>query len=190
MMWFSPGLREAGRPIPQPSSLRRLWILALAHPYVEDVAADGRETNSRFSSIASSAGLTWGVPFKALQAAGCGLQTVVDGKGGFEFATIKGETVLRETSGGRFQVKATFIEDDRSFKTVTIQRFSENGAQRRHFTLLAAGGREGSRGNIGHAGVTAFGRMVVTIIIRVFGLQARAMPSFSSLWPISSPSAR
>ncbi|MGR9465913.1 Shedu immune nuclease family protein [Rhizobium leguminosarum] len=60
----------------------------------------------------------------------------VDGKGGFEYATIKGETVLRETSGGRFQIKATFIEDDRSFKTVTIQRFSENGAQRPHFTFL------------------------------------------------------
>ncbi|MGO8575141.1 Shedu immune nuclease family protein [Rhizobium leguminosarum] len=60
----------------------------------------------------------------------------VDGKGGFEFATVKGEAVLRETSGGRFQIKATFIEDDRSFKTVTIQRFSENGAQRPHFTFL------------------------------------------------------
>ncbi|TBD66739.1 DUF4263 domain-containing protein [Rhizobium ruizarguesonis] len=61
---------------------------------------------------------------------------VVDGKGGFEFATVKNETVLRETNSGRFQIKATFIEDDRSFRTVTIQRFSQNGAQKTHFTFL------------------------------------------------------
>ena len=50
----------------------------------------------------------------------------IDGEGGYEFATVKDEIVLRTTPGGRFQIKATFVEDDRSFRTVTIQRRSRS----------------------------------------------------------------
>lgn len=51
---------------------------------------------------------------------------------------MKDEIVLRTTRGGRFQIKATFVEDDRSFRTVTIQKFTGNGRGREYFTLLPA----------------------------------------------------
>ena len=47
----------------------------------------------------------------------------VDGGKGYEFAPVKYEGVLRSTPAGRFQIKATFVEDDRSFQTLTIQKF-------------------------------------------------------------------
>jgi hypothetical protein len=59
----------------------------------------------------------------------------IDGGGGYEYAIVKDEVVLRTTTGGRFQIKATFIEDDRSFQTVTIQKFTERGRAREYFTL-------------------------------------------------------
>lgn len=62
----------------------------------------------------------------------------IDGGGGYEFATVKDEVVLRTTPGGRFQIKATFVADDRSFRTVTIQKFTSNGRGREYFTLLPA----------------------------------------------------
>lgn len=44
--------------------------------------------------------------------------------------------MLRATPAGRFQIKATFCEDDRSFQTVTIQKFLGAGRAREYFTLL------------------------------------------------------
>lgn len=60
---------------------------------------------------------------------------VVDGSGGYEFANVKDELVLRQTAGGRFQIKCTFLEDDRSFKTVTIQKFTSKGNPKEYFAL-------------------------------------------------------
>ena len=59
----------------------------------------------------------------------------IDGAGGYEFATVKDAIVLRTTQGGRFQIKATFVEDDRSFQGVTIQKFTGSGRGREYFAL-------------------------------------------------------
>ena len=42
---------------------------------------------------------------------------VLAGTEGLQFALVKGEVVLRTTSSGRFQIKATFVEDDRSINS-------------------------------------------------------------------------
>jgi hypothetical protein len=60
----------------------------------------------------------------------------VDGGSGYEFATIKDEVVLRETPAGRFQIKATFAEDDRAFQTVTLQKFTGKGVAKEYFTFM------------------------------------------------------
>ncbi|TBH28134.1 DUF4263 domain-containing protein, partial [Rhizobium leguminosarum] len=57
----------------------------------------------------------------------------IDGEPGYEFANVKKEMVLRQTEAGRFQIKATFIEDDRSFRTVTIQKFTSKGNAKEYF---------------------------------------------------------
>jgi antiviral defense system Shedu protein SduA len=62
----------------------------------------------------------------------------VDGGEGYEFATVKDEVVLRSTPAGRVQIKATFVEDDRSFQTLTIQKFTGSGRAREYFTFLPA----------------------------------------------------
>lgn len=49
---------------------------------------------------------------------------IVEGQPGLKFATIKDEMVLRQTPAGRYAIKATFLEDDRSIRTLTIQRYS------------------------------------------------------------------
>lgn len=59
----------------------------------------------------------------------------IDAETGYAFATVKDEVVLRETPAGRFQIKAVFLDDDRSFQTVTIQKFSSSGTAREHFTF-------------------------------------------------------
>lgn len=64
---------------------------------------------------------------------------VVDGGPGYEYARVKDELVVRETSGGRFQIKATFLEDDRAYRSVTIQKFTSKGNAREYF---AFGSRE------------------------------------------------
>lgn len=51
---------------------------------------------------------------------------------------MKDEVVLRSTPGGRFQIKATFVEDDRSFQTVTIQKFTGRGRTCEYFALRPA----------------------------------------------------
>ena len=49
---------------------------------------------------------------------------IIAGEPGLMFATVGDEIVLRRTPGGRFEIKATFLEDDRHIKTLTIQRYS------------------------------------------------------------------
>jgi hypothetical protein len=49
---------------------------------------------------------------------------IVEGQPGLKFATVKDEMVLRLTPAGRYEIKATFLEDDRSIRTLTIQRYS------------------------------------------------------------------
>ncbi|CAN7683705.1 DUF4263 domain-containing protein [Rhizobium sp. LjRoot30] len=60
---------------------------------------------------------------------------VIDGNPGYEFAKVKEELVLRQTDAGRFQIKASFFEDDRSFKTVTIQKFTSKGNAKENFAF-------------------------------------------------------
>jgi hypothetical protein len=38
---------------------------------------------------------------------------VIEGQPGWRFAVVKDEIVLRQTPVGRYQIKATFLEDDR-----------------------------------------------------------------------------
>jgi hypothetical protein len=63
---------------------------------------------------------------------------VIDGGPGFEYAKVKDELVIRQTAGGRFQIKATFLEDDRAFRTVTIQKFTSKGNPREYFAFGGA----------------------------------------------------
>lgn len=55
-----------------------------------------------------------------------------------EVATVKGEVVLRVTAGQRDEVRATFYEDSREMRNLTIQRFTTKSGrphQRTHFTF-------------------------------------------------------
>lgn len=67
------------------------------------------------------------------------ISEVIDGDEGVRFATIGEELVLRTTSKGRYEIKATVIEDDRSIKTLVIQRFNSKSGPSdwHHFTLVA-----------------------------------------------------
>jgi hypothetical protein len=59
------------------------------------------------------------------------------GQPGLRFATVKDEVMLRQTTGGRYEIKATFLEDDRSIRTLTIQRYNKAGPQeRQHFSFV------------------------------------------------------
>jgi Domain of unknown function (DUF4263) len=62
---------------------------------------------------------------------------VIDGEGGYEFALVKEEIVLRQTPAGRFQIKVSFLENDRNTQSCTIQKFTKNGAKE-HFTFRPA----------------------------------------------------
>ncbi len=63
---------------------------------------------------------------------------IIDGREGWKFAKIGNEVVLRRTKAGRYEIKATFLEDDRSIHTLTIQRFnSKSGpSDRDHFSFV------------------------------------------------------
>jgi hypothetical protein len=54
---------------------------------------------------------------------------------GIAYATVESETVLRRTAAGRFEIRATVFEDDRSIKSLTIQRFSNSSGpdEKYHF---------------------------------------------------------
>lgn len=66
------------------------------------------------------------------------LSKVVEGAEGLRFAEAKGETVLRVTPAGRYEIKATILEHDRSIQTLTIQKFSSKTGplDRPHFSLV------------------------------------------------------
>src|SRR6266851_4178257 len=65
---------------------------------------------------------------------------IVDGQEGLKFALLRDEVVLRETRSGRYEIKATFLEDDRKITTLTIQKYSTTGPLgREHFSFV---GRE------------------------------------------------
>jgi hypothetical protein len=63
---------------------------------------------------------------------------VVQGESGLKFATIRDEVILRQTASGRYEIKATFLEDDRSILTLTIQRYSNRTGplERQHFSFV------------------------------------------------------
>ncbi len=65
---------------------------------------------------------------------------VMQGQDGLKFAVVKDEIVLRQTHASRFEIKATLLEDERSIKTLTIQRYSSKTGplDKQYFTL--AGG--------------------------------------------------
>ena len=65
---------------------------------------------------------------------------IVQGQPGLKFATVKDEIVLRQTPSGRYEIKATFVEDDRSVRTLTIQRYSNKTGplDHQHFTLVGS----------------------------------------------------
>jgi hypothetical protein len=63
---------------------------------------------------------------------------IVDGQGGMKFAKVKDEIVLRHTPAGRYEIKATFFEDDRSIKTLTIQKYTSKSGplDKQHFSFV------------------------------------------------------
>lgn len=63
---------------------------------------------------------------------------IVEGQPGLKFATVKDETILRLTPAGRYEIKATFLEDDRSIQTLTIQRYSSKTGplDKSHFSFV------------------------------------------------------
>lgn len=66
---------------------------------------------------------------------------IVEGETGLKFATVKEEIVLRQTPAGRYEIKATFLEDERSIRTLTIQKYSSKTGplDKQHFSFV---GRE------------------------------------------------
>lgn len=62
---------------------------------------------------------------------------VVDGDEGLQFATIKGERILRVTPSRRWGVKATLLEDERHINVLTIQRWAAYGPlEKEHFSFV------------------------------------------------------
>ena len=63
---------------------------------------------------------------------------VGEAEGGLQFAQIKNEILLRRTLKGRYEIKATFLEDERTISTLTIQRYnSKSGPDGRvHFSFV------------------------------------------------------
>ena len=49
---------------------------------------------------------------------------VVDGDEGLRFGKAGDEVVLRTTPAGRYEIKATVLEDNRAIKTLLIQKYS------------------------------------------------------------------
>jgi hypothetical protein len=57
---------------------------------------------------------------------------------GLEFANVKEEVLLRRTPKGRYEIKATLLEDDRAIQTLTIQRWKTKSwaDPRLHFSFV------------------------------------------------------
>lgn len=55
------------------------------------------------------------------------MNRVIDGTEGVAYATVKEDILLRATPSGRFQLKATVYEADRSVRILAFQKFSQTG---------------------------------------------------------------
>lgn len=62
---------------------------------------------------------------------------VTDHEGGLAFATVDGDLVLKRTPTGRFEIRATVVEDDRRIRSVLLQRWdtAHGPSKHDHFTL-------------------------------------------------------
>jgi hypothetical protein len=65
---------------------------------------------------------------------------IIEGQPGLRFATVKNAIVLRQTPAGRYEIKATFVEDDRSILTLIIQKYSSKSGphERQHFSFVGS----------------------------------------------------
>lgn len=65
---------------------------------------------------------------------------IVEGQAGLKFATAKEEMTLRQTPAKRYEIKATFLEDDRSIQTLVIQRYSSKSGplEKQHFSFVGS----------------------------------------------------
>lgn len=63
---------------------------------------------------------------------------VIDSEEGIISAKIKNEIVLRVTPKQRHEIKATFLEDDRSIRTLTLQKFNATSgpSKNEHFSFV------------------------------------------------------
>jgi hypothetical protein len=63
---------------------------------------------------------------------------VIDGDQGLKFGTAGREVILRTTPAGRYEIKATVVEDERAIKTLVIQRYScvSGPLERQYFALV------------------------------------------------------
>lgn len=65
---------------------------------------------------------------------------ILAGQPGLRFATVNDEILLRQTPKGRSEIKASFLEDDRSIQTLTIQRYSSKRGPNDHQHFSFVGG--------------------------------------------------
>jgi hypothetical protein len=65
---------------------------------------------------------------------------IVDGQEGLKFATVGNAVILRRTPAGRYEIKATLLEDDRSIQMLTIQRFNNKSgpSDKDYFSFVGA----------------------------------------------------
>lgn len=65
---------------------------------------------------------------------------IIDGAEGLRLAKAGDELVLRTTPAGRYEIKATVYEDDRSIRTLTIQKFNAVSGphDKHHFSLVGS----------------------------------------------------
>ena len=66
------------------------------------------------------------------------VSSVLEGSRGLSFAKIKDELVLRATTGGRVEIKATVVETPRHVRVLTIQRYNPKSGpnERVHFSFV------------------------------------------------------
>jgi hypothetical protein len=65
---------------------------------------------------------------------------VLDHEEGLAFAVVNSEVAIRTTPKGRFEIKATFLEDSREITTLTIQKFnSVSGPSDRDYFSFVGG---------------------------------------------------
>lgn len=65
---------------------------------------------------------------------------ILDGQPGLAFAKLNDEVVLRRTPARRFEIKATFLEDDRTINVLTIQKYNSRSDpfDKYHFSFVGA----------------------------------------------------